>query len=62
MPQLGLYAMYLYGRDNLIVNPRAETLGESLAIIWNVADADGPAQSPKATLSLRSDRPYSIRR
>ena len=40
MPQLGLYAMYLYGRDNLIVNPRAETLGESLAIIWNVADAD----------------------
>lgn len=33
----GYYAMYLYGRDNLIVNPRAETLGESLAIMWDVA-------------------------
>lgn len=33
----GYYAMYLYGRDNLITNPRAETLGESLAILWDVA-------------------------
>lgn len=33
----GYYAMYLYGRDNLIVNPRAETLGESLAILFDVA-------------------------
>lgn len=33
----GYYAMYLYGRDNLITNPRAETLGESLAIFWDVA-------------------------
>ncbi len=39
MPQKGYYAMYLYGRDNLITNPRAETLGESLAIMWNVADS-----------------------
>lgn len=36
----GYYAMYRYGRDNLIVNPRVETLGESLAIMWNVADAE----------------------
>ncbi len=34
----GYYAMYLYGKDNLIANPRAETLGESLAIMWDVAD------------------------
>ncbi len=34
----GYYAMYRYGRDNLILNPRAETLGESLAIMWDVAD------------------------
>lgn len=34
----GYYGMYLYGRDNLIMNPRAETLGESLAIMWDVAD------------------------
>ncbi|MDE5662883.1 MAG: hypothetical protein K2L35_00935 [Muribaculaceae bacterium] len=36
----GYYAMYLYGRDNLITNPRAETLGESLAILWDVATPD----------------------
>ncbi len=34
----GYYGMYLYGRDNLIMNPRAETLGESLAILYDVAD------------------------
>lgn len=39
-PQLGLYAMYLYGRDNLIINPRAETLGESLAILWDIASPE----------------------
>lgn len=40
MPDKGYYAMYLYGRDNLILNPRAETLGESLAIVWGVADRE----------------------
>ena len=40
MDDKGYYAMYLYGRDNLITNPRAETLGESLAIMWDVAPAD----------------------
>lgn len=35
--QKGYYNMYLYGRDNMIENPRAETLGESLAILWDVA-------------------------
>lgn len=34
----GYYAMYLYGRDHLIKNPRAETLGEALAILYDVAD------------------------
>lgn len=38
MPDKGYYAMYRYGRDNQILNPRAETLGESLAIVWGVAD------------------------
>ncbi len=38
MEDKGYYAMYLYGRDFPIVNPRAETLGESLAILYNVAD------------------------
>ena len=40
MADKGYYAMYLYGRDNLITNPRAETLGESLAVMWDVAPAD----------------------
>lgn len=34
----GYYAMYAYGRNNLIVNPREETLGESLAVLYGVAD------------------------
>ena len=40
MPEKGYYAMYLYGRDNLVTNPRAETLGEALSILYNVAPAD----------------------
>lgn len=40
MPSKGYYGMYLYGRDNLIMNPRAETLGESLAIMWDIADRE----------------------
>ena len=36
----GYYAMYLYGRDFPIKNPRAETLGESLAILYDVADSN----------------------
>lgn len=37
MPEKGYYGMYTYGRDNKILNPRAETLGESLAIIFDIA-------------------------
>ncbi len=38
MPEKGYYAMYNYGREFPILNPRAETLGESLAILYDVAD------------------------
>ncbi len=34
----GYYAMYRYGREFPILNPRAETLGEALAILFDVAD------------------------
>lgn len=44
MDDKGYYAMYLYGRDNKIANPRAETLGESLAILWDIAPADRAAR------------------
>jgi hypothetical protein len=36
----GYYAMYRYGRDHLITNPRAESLGESLSILFDVASKD----------------------
>lgn len=36
----GYYAMYNYGREYSIVNPRAETLGESLAILYGVASPE----------------------
>lgn len=37
MDDKGYYGMYTYGRENLILNPRAETLGEALAILFDVA-------------------------
>lgn len=40
MDDKGYYAMYNYGREFPILNPRAETLGESLAIIYDVADSE----------------------
>ena len=40
MPDKGYYAMYNYGRVNPVLNPRAETLGESLAVLYDIAAAD----------------------
>lgn len=40
MPDKGYYGMYTYGRDCKILNPRAETLGEALAILYDIAPAD----------------------
>ncbi|MDE6443233.1 MAG: hypothetical protein K2K64_02255 [Muribaculaceae bacterium] len=40
MDDKGYHAMYTYGRDNLILNPRAETLGESLSILYDVASPE----------------------
>lgn len=40
MPGQGMYAMYSYGRDNKILNPRAETLGLALSILYDVAPAE----------------------
>ena len=34
----GYYGSFLYGRNSLIPSGRSETLGESLAILWDVAD------------------------
>lgn len=40
MPEKGYYGMYTYGRDNLILNPRGETLGEALVILYDIAPAE----------------------
>lgn len=40
MPDKGYYGMFTYGSGNKILNPRAETLGESLAILYDIAPAD----------------------
>jgi len=40
MEDKGYYAMYTYGRNFPILNPRAETLGESLAVLYGIAPAD----------------------
>lgn len=37
---MGDYAMYTYGRDNMMLNPRYETLGSSLAILYGIAGDD----------------------
>ncbi|MDX1761795.1 MAG: hypothetical protein R3218_06540, partial [Christiangramia sp.] len=36
----GYYAQYLYGRKYMNLSPRFEALGESLAVIFDVADAE----------------------
>ena len=39
MEDKGYYAQYLYGRQNLIASPRSETLGEALAVLYDIADS-----------------------
>lgn len=52
----GYYAMYRYGRDNMILNPRAETLGESLAILWDIA----PESRAKAITENNPTTPFGV--
>lgn len=40
MADKGYYGMYTYGRDSKILNPRAESLGEALAILYDIAPAE----------------------
>lgn len=40
MPDKGYYGMYTYGRDSKILNPRAETLGLALSILYDIAPAE----------------------
>lgn len=47
----GYYAQYLYGRQFLTASPRSETLGEALAVLWDIAT---PAQAEKICASVAS--------
>ena len=49
---MGDYAMYTYGRDNLSINPRYETLGSSLAILYDIA-------SPEQQKSIVENHPVT---
>lgn len=40
MDHKGYYGMYTYGRDSKILNPRAETLGLALSILYDIAPAE----------------------
>ncbi len=45
----GYYGQYLYGRGNLIVSPRSETLGEALCILFGIAE---PTRAKRIVASL----------
>jgi hypothetical protein len=38
MPDKGYYAQFLYGRNNKIISPKSEALGEALCILFGIAD------------------------
>jgi hypothetical protein len=40
MEDKGYYAQYRYGRSHLTISPRFEALGEALAVLFDIADAD----------------------
>ena len=40
MEDKGLYAIYLYGRNNLVKHPQMEILGESFAVLWDIASPE----------------------
>lgn len=43
LEEQGHYGMYRYGRDFPVMNPRSETVGQALAILYGVADAEKAA-------------------
>ena len=40
MEDKGYYGQYLYGKDHLILSPRAEALGEALCVLFDIADKE----------------------
>jgi len=52
----GYYAQFIYGKDFYIQSPRCETLGESLTILFNIADSQQQARIVENTIVT----PYGI--
>ncbi len=52
MTDKGYYAMYRYGRLHPVLNPREETLGESLAILYGIA-------SPERAVTITENAPVT---
>ena len=50
----GYYAQYLYGRQFLTASPRSETLGEALAVLWDIAS---PEQARRICASV-ANQPF----
>lgn len=44
IPGTGYWGMYTYGRDNKVLNPRAETLGSALAVLYDIATPERQKQ------------------
>lgn len=49
LEEKGYYAQYLYGRQFLTPSPRSETLGEALAVLWDIAT---PEQAEKICANM----------
>ena len=51
MEDKGLYAIYLYGRENMVKHPQMEILGEAFAILWDIADKQQQRRISEAMVS-----------
>lgn len=47
----GYYGIYLYGRSNRIVHPQMEILGESFAILWDIASDERQKRISQSVMS-----------
>lgn len=48
----GLYAIYLYGRNHLVQHPQMEILGESFAILWDIASPERQRRISEQMVSM----------
>lgn len=51
MEDKGLYAIYLYGRNHLVQHPQMEILGESFAMLWDIASPERQQRISQAMVS-----------